>query len=173
MRKKKGKGPGQGMTLIELVITLVFVFILVGMLALLYQAGFSTAFNQSNRMVEKGTSSRALILVGQELRQATAITSAQLRSLSFTADPDFNGAEETLQYTWSGTAGESFNRVSTSTTPLVPNVTALSFSYYNAGNALLSFPVTASQVRLVALDMTVTDGDETFQLRNQIRPRNL
>ena len=163
-----------GFTLIELIITVVLVVILVGTLWMVFYAGFSTFYNQDTRIRLKGEAGRAFIGLEKELREATSVTSAAAADLTFTLDTDDNGVDETVQYVWSGTAGTALNRVSGgATTPVVSKVNSLALSYYNSADALLSFPVTASQVRAVAVDLTAADGDETFQLRSRMRLRNL
>lgn len=163
----------KGLTLLELLITIVLVSTLLGAIWMVYKAGFDTFHTQFTRTGIKGELGRALINISRELRQASSMTDAQQRSLSFTLDTDSDGVGETIQYTWSGIAGEALNRVSVSTTPVVNSINTLSFSYYDANNNLLSFPVTASQVRLVVVALTASDKDETFSLRSDIRLRNL
>lgn len=162
-----------GFTLIELLITVVLVSILLGSIWMVYDVGFRTFHTQMVRTSAKGEVGRLFINIAGELRQATSITGAQATNLSFTLDSDNNGIDETLQYAWSAVAGEPLNRISSVTTPVVNSVNSLAFSYYDANNNLLSFPVTPSQVRLVAIDISVTDKEETFHLRSNIELRNL
>lgn len=162
-----------GMTLIELLITMVLMFALVAVIWGVFNTGFATTVTESLRTSLKGDSSRGFIKMGNELRRALSVTSAQATSLTFTADTDNDGVDETIQYTWSGIAGEPLNRVSGGTHPLVNSISALSFSYYDSGHNLLSFPVTASQVKSVRADITAADEDESFRLRSEYRLRNL
>lgn len=163
----------KGLTLIEVIITVFLVSILLGSLWVVYQAGFKTVDLQLGRSGAKAALSRTIVNISHELRQATSLTSAQATSFTFIADLDDSGQDETIQYSWLGAAGNPLNRVSTVTQPVINSVNALSFSYYDSNNNLLSFPVTASQVRLVAIDITAVDKEETFQLRSKIRLRNL
>ena len=164
----------RGFTLIELIITVVLVVILVGALWMVFNTAFGSFYSQDFRVRIKGEAGRAFIRMEKELREATSVTGAQAASLTFTVDADDDGADETVQYVWSGTAGDPLSRTSGgATTPVVSKVTNLALSYYNASNALLSSPVTASQVRAVAFDLTATEGDEAFQLRSRVRLRNL
>lgn len=166
-------GPIHGLTLIELLITLVLMFALVGVLWGVFNTGLTTTVTESLRSSIKGESGRGMITLGNELRQALSVTTAQATDITFTADTDDNGAAESIQYTWGGTAGNPLNRVTTTTFPLVNSVNTMSFSYYDSNNNLLTFPVTASQVRVVGVDITVTSADETFRTRSQYRLRNL
>jgi len=163
----------KGFTLIELTIVVVLVSILLGAIWMVYSVGFKTFYTQWTRTGIKGQVGRMLIKIAGELHQATSLTTAQQTNLNFSADTDNNGVDETIQYIWSGVVGEPLNRISSTTTPVVNSVNSLAFSYYNANNNLLSFPVTPSQVRLVAIDIIVTEKDETFHLRSNIELRNL
>ena len=162
-----------GLTLIELIITLVLVSLLLLTLTGFFNAGLANVFSQVTRSGAKGESGRAMNLMAQELRQAASMASAAQTNFSITRDTDNNGVDETIQYSWSGAAGQPLNRVSGSTSAIANSVGALSFSYYDGSANLLSFPVTASQVRLVGIQLTLTKGDETFVLRSQVRLRNL
>ena len=157
-------------TLIELLITIVLVSILIGAVWMVYDTAIRTFYTQWTRTGAKGEAGRMLVNISQELRQANSVTTSQQTNLIFTADTDSNGVDDTIQYTWSGNAGNPLNRVSTVTTPVVNSVSALTFSYYDANN---NSTIVASQVRLVAIDVTVTDKDETFALRSRVRLRNL
>lgn len=170
---KRPRGVATGMTLIELLITMVLMFALVAVIWGLFNTGFATTVTESLRTSLKGDSSRGFVKMGVELRRALSVTTAQATGLTFTADTDNDGVDETIQYTWGGTAGQPLNRVSAGTQPLVNSISTLSFSYYDSGHNLLSFPVTASQVKSVRADITVADEDESFRLRSEYRLRNL
>jgi len=170
---KRPRAVSTGMTLIELLITMVLMFALVAVIWGVFNTGFTTTATESLRTSLKGDSGRGFIKMGREFRKALSVTSAQATGLTFTADTDNDGIEETIQYTWNGTAGQPLNRVSGGTQPLVNSVSVLSFSYYDSNHNLLSFPVTASQVKSVGADITVADEDESFRLRSEYRFRNL
>ncbi|MFA5165007.1 MAG: hypothetical protein WC481_05525 [Candidatus Omnitrophota bacterium] len=172
----------RGFTVIELVISAFLVAALLGAVVMVYNFGFDVSYSQWKRTGIKGEASRTLASLSAELRRATSVVSGQAleRSIRFTADYDGNGAEETIQYAWDNTAGDPLNRTFTSTVPavnstdaVVNSVDSIAFSYYDTNDNLLAFPVTASQVRAVAVTITVSDGDETFTLRSKVKLRNL
>ncbi len=162
----------------ETMITLVLVSFLIIALSTMYLGGFKVAYSQIKRGGVKGEVGRTFINMAQELRQATSITTAQGANLIFTLDSDSNGVDETVRYTWGMVAGNLFNRIQVSplpsyTTPVVNSVQNLSFSYFGVSNNPLNPPVIAAQIRAVTVNITVTDGDETFQLRTEIKLRML
>lgn len=157
----------------ELIITLVFLSIFLGATSMIYNSMFKPYFSQEKRTGIKADMVKSLPTFSQELRQATAVNSAQAASISFNADLDGDGVDETIQYSWSGISGAPLQRIADVTIPTVQSVSSLTFSYFDADNNLLSIPVTVSQVRVVALNLTGISQDETFQLRSQTRLRNL
>ncbi len=172
----------RGFTVIELVISVFLVAALLGAAVMVYNFGFDVSYSQWKRTGIKGEVSRTLASLSAELRRATSLVSGQAleRSIRFTIDTDGNGSEETIQYTWDNTAGNPLERTLTSTVPVVNStdtavnsVDSMAFSYYDQNDNLLSFPVTASQARAVAVTITVTDGDETFTLRSKVKLRNI
>ena len=168
------RASSQGMTLIELLMTLVLIAALLGSLWMTFDVIFRTFYSQDKRSEIKGEAGRQFFLMSQEMRQATSVTTAQTAAVYFTFDTDGNGTDETIQYSWSGTAGTPLQRTQGSVVvPVVNSVQTASFTYYDSSHNLLSFPVTLADVKLVALDLTVSSQDETFQLRSQVRLRNL
>ncbi len=163
----------RGFTLSELIIALVLVFIMVGVVGFVYRAGFQSFYFQQARSTEKGEAGPAFINLARELRASDAVTNATATGVTFTVDTDGDGLDETIQYTWSGTAGQPLQRISGSTSAVVNTVESLVFSYYNSANQLLTFPVTASVVRTVVLDLTAKNQNESFHMRSQIRLREL
>jgi type II secretory pathway component PulJ len=167
-------GSERGLTLLELMIALFMVAALTTTLWLVYNANFFAFYNQSKRTDIKGETGRALASMSWELRQAASLTTATATNLIFTFDTDGNGTDDSVQVTWAGASGNPLNRVSGGlTTALINSVSSLAFSYYDSSKALLSFPVTLSQVKSVAINLTSVGGDESFTLRSQVSLRDL
>jgi hypothetical protein len=130
----------------------------------------------------KKEASYSLRIITEELKQATRITAAGLNSITFEADLDNNGENETISYSWSGVIGENLKRTSititppaTVTTDLARNIQNAQFQYYNINNTLLGPPpaVTASSVRVVELTLQLQREGETLQYLVKIRPRGI
>jgi prepilin-type N-terminal cleavage/methylation domain-containing protein len=164
----------RALTLIELLISIALLSVLVIAISLVYRVGLRTFYGQATRSDMKGEVSRALINMAGELRQANSVTGADAKSVTFTADINADGVNETIQYVWSGVSGAALNRISGSaTSPLIKSMSAATFSYYDASNTLMPTSPTASLVRLVAVSATVTYRDETFNLITKIALREL
>jgi prepilin-type N-terminal cleavage/methylation domain-containing protein len=158
----------KGLTLIELLISVVLISAMLGGVWTVYSVGFNVFYGQLSRYDIKDETSLAFIVMTKELHQATSVTAATATSITFTADLDSNGVSETIQYTWAGAAGAPLRRVAGAvTTNLIRFVQSVSFTYYNTNNILLSPPITAANVHLVAIDATAVRGDETFHLRTK------
>lgn len=164
----------RGFTLLELIVTIALVGAMVLSLGLLFNANFKVFYNQTGRSDIKGKAGRALETWSNELRQAASLTAATVSSVTITLDTDADGDDDTIQYTWGGASGNPFNRISGGvTTPIINSVSSAAFSCYDSTGALLSFPVTLSQVKSIAVTVTATSDRETFTLRSQTTLRNL
>jgi prepilin-type N-terminal cleavage/methylation domain-containing protein len=161
-----------GLTLMELLIALVLVGILLGAVGMVYDVSMRAFTSQWKRSGIKGEVGRALGTIGHDLRQADSLLSAQATSLSFAADTDNDGIEETIRVSWSGAPGAPLDKAflsgaPTATVPLVAAVQSAAFAYYDADNNLLSFPVSLAQVKSVSSDLIAVDGEEVFHLRSR------
>jgi len=118
----------------------------------------------------------SLRIISEELKQAIAVTSADLHTLTFQADLDRNGVVDTITYSWSGTPGDNLVRTQgTATTALANGVKDASFQYYDSANTALGPPppVAASAVRVVQLTLQVAKEGESMKYEVKIRPRGI
>ena len=161
-------------SLIELIISLVLVSILLSFLTFAYLVAMRGWDAEMKRHSPRFEASKALERVGEEVRSMNSMSAAASNSMTFVEDVDDDGVDETIQYSWSGVAGEDLTRQEGSiTATLANNVTSFTIEYYDSNNDVLSFPVTASQVRAIRMSLTNARGDETFSLRTEFRPRGL
>lgn len=163
----------RGLTLLELLIAVMMMSALIVALWTVYKANFGAFYSQGSRSNTKGESGRAIARLGSEIRQAVSLTTATVANFVIAYDTDGDGDDDSVQFTWAGASGDPLNRVSDVTTPVISSVSTLAFAYYDSSNALLTLPVTLSQVKSVLVTVTATDGDESFTLRSQISLRNL
>lgn len=160
-----------GFTLFELIVTVMLIPITIIALWSVYNVGLKVSASQTIRSGVKTEMQRAFVTMGDELRQAVSVTSATATGVTFTADINSDGLIETVAYSWGGVAGNPLNRTGTITAPVIHSVTSAAFSYYNSSNTLLGFPVTASLVRVVGINVAVLDRNEIFRLRTNIEER--
>lgn len=101
----------RGFTLIELVVSLSVVGILalaIGSSIIISTRTLPTADGFAEMQASAG---RALTLLGDDVRLATSIAAPDVRTLTLTIpDQDGDAADETVEYQWSGSAGDSFTR---------------------------------------------------------------
>ncbi len=160
----------KGLTLIELLISILLVSVMLGAIWIVFNTSFKVFYGQNSRQDIKAQTSQAFYVMTNELHQALSVTSATATAITFTIDSNSDGVNEAVQYIWSGTSGQPLNKVvGAQTTQLVRSVSNLSFTYYGTNSTQLSFPVSSSQVRLIAIDLTSTSGDESFHLRTRIK----
>jgi len=158
------------LTLIELLISVILISILVGAVWVVYNVGSRSFQSQWARSGLKSEAGRALYYMGHDLRVATAVTTSSATALTFTADVDGNGSNDTIQYAWSGVSGAPLNRTLVTTVPAIRSVNSLAFTYYDSSNNTTTTP---SAVRVVSVNVTVADKNESFTLRTNFDIRNL
>lgn len=167
------------MTLIELLISTLLISLMLGAIWVVYHTGYQVFYSQHSRQDIKNQASYAFITMTNELHQALSVTAATAGSMTFTADINSDGLNETITYSWSGVAGDPLNRVVGAQTLIlarsVNNPPPLNdnplFTYYGVNNADLGTSPSVSQVRLVEIDLTTKSGDESFHLRTKVKLR--
>ena len=169
----------KGLTLFELLISILLISAMLGALWMIFHTGLTVFYGTAGRQNIQDQASVAFTTMTNELHQAQSITAATGSSVTFTADTNGDGVNETIQYTWSTTAGAPLNRViGTQTTALVRSVNNPPpltinplFHYYGANNADLGLTPTVTQVQLILIELYTTSGSETFHLRTKVALR--
>jgi hypothetical protein len=154
---------------------------MLGALWMIFRTGLIVFYGASGRVNIQDQAAVAFTTMTEELHQAQSVTAASGSAVTFTADINNDGVNETIQYTWSGTAGAALNRVSgTQTLPLIrsinnppPLATNPVFHYYGANNSDLGISPTLSSVKLIQIEVYSTSGSETFRLRTKVLLRCL
>lgn len=165
-----------GLTLIELLISVMLISAMLGAIWVIFHTGFQVFYGTLGRQNIQSQASMAFETMTNELHQATSVTAATGTSITFTADINNDGASESVQYSWSGAAGAPLNRVvGVQTKALVrsvnnppPSSVNPLFNYFGVNNAALGTTPTASQIRLITIDLYTTAGSETFHLRTKV-----
>lgn len=166
--------PSSGFTLIEAILVIALLSLLLTAITSVFVVGFKVWDSQSLSAGAKKDAAYSLRVISEELRQASSIVAATQNSLTFTADLDGNGADETIVYCWSGTAGDDLNRTEAAITKILArDAENAQFIYYDASNDPLAFPVAVSAVKLAELTLELKTEDETIKYLLKVRPRGI
>ncbi len=158
MKKQKG------FTLIEIVI----VIAILGLVSLIGSVILHGAFESANTSKDAINASwqarLALARMSSELREIRSATSSDLNissnnQISFT---DVNG--NNISYTSSGDV------IFRNGTEVADDITALTFSYYNANNVITA---NVNNVRCIKAEITAVAGSNSTNIQTVICPRNL
>jgi hypothetical protein len=163
----------------ELLISVLLISAMLGALWTIFRTGLITFYGTEDRQNIFSQTSNAFTVMTNELHQATSITAASGSAVTFIADLNSDGVNETIQYTWSTTAGNPLNRVSGAQTVALirsinnppPLSTTPVFHYYGANNTDLGTSPTLSSVRLIQIEVYTTSGSESFHLRTKVMLR--
>jgi prepilin-type N-terminal cleavage/methylation domain-containing protein len=155
-------------TLTELTIVLVLLSIFIGVVLLVFVVQLKTWGSSLNRATIRQQGHQALGRMVRELNQTNSITSASSSAVTFLADLDDNGSDETIMLNTSGTI---LNRTEGGvTTPLAFNVQSFGLTYRDLNNNVLTPPagtdtqVERDSLRVVVLSLTMNKADETLNI---------
>ena len=169
----------EGFTLIEMFLVMGLLPILLGAVTYTFVIGLRVGDVGMPAVGVRKEASFSLRIISEELRQAIAVTAADLHTLTFQADLDRNGVVEISTYSWSGTPGDNLVRTQDGieTPALAKSVQDASFQYYDSSNAILGpLPLTPAQLRLVRvirLTLQVAEEGESVKYETKIRPRGI
>jgi Tfp pilus assembly protein PilV len=167
--------PNKGITLIELLISSLLISAMLGAVWIIFSTAQKAFYGELRRGDIQGQASNAFAVMTNELSQAVSITAASGTAITFTADTNNDGVNETIQYSWSGVSLAPLNRVvSGLTMQLVRSVsnsppdTYPLFNYFGANNTALGTTPVLANIRLVQIELYSTGGSETFHLRTKV-----
>jgi len=156
-----------GFTLMELILVVALMGVLIvgvekfGMLALDLKVG------QNIVEAMRGEASEACYRFSREARGVNSDTEI------FTASVDdfqfMNSDGDSIRY-WLNGASLMRNN-----TQLAENVSSLQFSYYDADDQVIASPIlgpSATDIRMIRMNLTLTDEGRNFTLEAQAKPRN-
>ena len=155
-------------TLTELTIVLVLLSIFIGAVFLVFVVQVRTWGSSLNRTMIRQHGHQALNRMVRELNQTNSITSASSGAITFLADLDDNGSDETITL---NTSGNSLRRTGGAViTTLAFNVQSFGLTYRDLNNNILTPPAgTDTQaerdsIKVVVLSFTMNKADETLNL---------
>lgn len=166
----------KGFTLIEVFI----VIILFSVLALSVLWIFSTSLKiwgtGLDRTQIRQEAGAALGRIIRELGQTASVSAATANQITFLADLDGNGSDETVSLNVSG--GNLTRTEGAVTTLLASNVQTFGLSYRDVNNVLLTPPADTDtqperdQIRIVTVTLTMDKDEETLTLASSAYARN-
>lgn len=154
--------------MIELTIVLVLLSIFIGVVLLVFVVQLRTWGSSLNRATIRQQGHQALGRMVRELNQTSSITSAASGTVTFLADLDDNGSDETITL---DTSGNNLNRTEGAViAPLAFNVQSFGLTYRDLSDNVLTPPAgTDTQaerdtIRVVVLSLTMNKADETLNI---------
>lgn len=155
-------------TLAELTIVLVLLSIFVGVVLLVFVVQLKAWGSSLSRSMIRQQGHQALSRIVRELNQTSSITSASSSAITFLADLDDNGSDETILL---NTSGNNLNRTEGAViSPLAFNAQSFGLAYRDLNDNVLTPPAgTDTQaerdtIRVVVLSLTMNKADETLNI---------
>jgi len=165
--KSLSKGVGAGYTLFELVMVIVLVGIIFSVTApLMIEVGRSWQIaSKRNNMSESAMV--ALDRMVREIRQIKDTASVLAASSSVFQFIDANSNNITFNL--------SGNYLMRNSNQLAANVSALSFTYYDAAGAVIATPTVgaSTNIKSIVVDISFSLGGTTLNLESGVAPRRL
>ncbi|UCB57588.1 MAG: prepilin-type N-terminal cleavage/methylation domain-containing protein [Candidatus Omnitrophota bacterium] len=163
----------KGFTLLELIIVIIVFVIIAGSAMWFFAVGLRTWLSGMDRTEIRHDSALAMERMVRELTQTKSITIAQEDAITFIADVNDDGADESINLTT--VAGNLERKVTGVGTILARNVSNFQLAYYDLNDDLLSFPVLGADrdnVRVIEITLTMNKADETIVLSSGAYARN-
>ena len=155
-------------TLTELTIVLVLLSIFIGVVLLVFVVQLKAWGSSLNRATIRQQGHQALGRMVRELSQTNSITSASAGAITFLADLDDNGADETITL---NTSGNNLNRTEGAViSPLAFNVQSFGLAYRDLNDNILTppagtdTPAERDTIRVAVLSLTMSKADETLNI---------
>ena len=183
-----------GMTLVEVMVAIGIFAVVAGVLTTILLSSTRVGSRTSRRAEVQGGSRQTLSLISTELRQAGAdpsippagilgIVSADSVSVHVRADVSGDGIIQTAEpsedvtYAWSSVSRVITRNTGSGAVPVLSNVTALRFRYFDETGAQLALlPLSAAdaaRVRAIGVTFTAEEGDSRpVTLTSRVTLRN-
>ncbi len=163
-----------GLTLIELLIAAMLFSVIIASSAWLLLVGFKEWSSETDRINIRQEGMPAMETMVRYLGMASNITAASSTSVTFSADVDNNGSNETVTISYDAVNKKINRTISGTTATLTPYVSSFSFTYYQAGQVLF-VPVTQADrdtIKIVTITITMSKGSDTITLSSSAFCRN-
>lgn len=163
-------------TLIELTLVWALLSVFVGVVLWIFSVELKMWGSSRDRVMIRQQGHQALNRMVRELSQTNSITSAAAGAITFLADLDDNGTDETITL---NTSGSNLNRTEGAVVnSLAFNVQSFGIAYRDLSNNLLTPPggtdtqAERDTIRVVTLSLTMNKTDETLNLSSSVYLHN-
>ncbi len=163
-------------TLIELTLVWALLSVFVGVVLWIFAVELKMWGLSRDRVMIRQQGHQALNRMVRELSQTNSITSAAAGAITFLADLDDNGADETITL---NTSGSNLNRTEGAVVnSLAFNVQSFGIAYRDLNNNLLTPPggtdtqAERDTIKVVTLSLTMNKTDETLNLSSSVYLHN-
>ncbi len=163
-----------GFTVAELIIASALVSVLMGAILITFVIGLKIWGSEMTRTAFIKDISYSMQVISEDLRQATSFVPVTNRNrIGFLADVNGDGSPETVRYSVAG--GNLLRTQNGTATPvLARNVQAITFRYYRPDDNINPMGVVnRAQIRVVEIDLVLTNGSESMQFTTRVRPRGI
>ena len=158
----------------ELLVASALVSVLMGAILVAFVIGLKIWDTEMTRAVFIKDISYSMQVMSEDLREATSfVAPTNPDTVSFLADVNGDGTQENIQYNVSG--GDLLRTQNGAAAPaLARNVQSVVFKYYSLNvNDDPMAVIDPSQIRVVEIDLTLANGNETIQFTTRVRPRGI
>lgn len=156
----------QGYSLVELIIIISLIGILAPIAGMVLSAGFKAALSGITLGQLSQESGQALTLMARELRNATSISAISSNSISFTK-LNHSG---TITYDVDGNTLRRSPAAGSTPQSVTTHLSSLSINGYATD---LSATTNAANVKLINIELSLTQNNSTTSLIKTVFPRNL
>ena len=158
----------------ELLVASALVSVLMYAILLAFTAGLKIWGTEMTRATFIKDISYSMQVMSGDLREATSFIATTNRNrVSFLADVNGDGNPENIQYNVAG--GNLLRTQNGAATPILArNVQSVTLRYYRPNDNINPMgAVNRSQIRVVEIDMVLTNGSESMQFTTRVRPRGI
>lgn len=163
-------------TLMELTLVLALLSVFVGVVLWIFAVELKMWGSSRDRVMIRQQGHQVLNQMVRELGQTNSITSAAAGAITFLADLDDNGTDETITL---NTSGSNLNRTEGAVvSSLAFNVQNFGIAYRDLSNNLLTPPggtntqAQRDTIKVVTLSLTMNKTDETLNLSSSVYLHN-
>ncbi len=165
-----------GFTVAELIIASALVSVLMGAILITFVIGLKIWGSEMPRTAFIKDISYSAQVMSEDLREAVLFTAAADDTVSFRQDINGDGIPDTdIQYSVSGGVLKRIkDNNSAAPSYLARNVQSFAFKYYSPYDNINPMGVVnRAQIKVVEIDLVLTNGSESMQFTTRVRPRGI